>query len=97
VSSAALVSLVETCRTWRWRAGTVTIGDAPNALELMDVRSAVAELQIESLLALPLTEGNDHNEQVGVLILTQQYRPGVAGVGGAGDPDVERPGTDRAQ
>ena len=32
------------------------------------MRSAVEELQIESLLALPLTEGND---QIGVLILTQ--------------------------
>src|SRR5260370_42432145 len=34
----------------------------------MGVRSAIEELQIESLLALPLTEGND---QIGVLILTQ--------------------------
>jgi len=44
------------------------------------VRHAVEELQIESLLALPLTEGNGHNsndkdnvdDQVGVLILTQE-------------------------
>jgi len=43
-------------------------------------RHAVEELQIESLLALPLTEGNGHNsndkdnvdDQVGVLILTQE-------------------------
>src|SRR5260370_36493312 len=34
----------------------------------MGVRSAIEELQIESLLALPLTEGDD---QIGVLILTQ--------------------------
>src|SRR6202162_474049 len=34
----------------------------------MSVRNAMEELQIESLLALPLTEGND---QIGVLILTQ--------------------------
>src|SRR5450631_3746006 len=68
VSSAALVSLVETLQDLAVARGTVTIGDAANAPELMGVRGAVEELQIESLLALPLTEGND---QIGVLILTQ--------------------------
>jgi diguanylate cyclase (GGDEF)-like protein len=68
VSSAALVSLVETLQDLAVARGTVTVGDAGNAPELMGVRSAVEELQIESLLALPLTEGND---QIGVLILTQ--------------------------
>jgi diguanylate cyclase (GGDEF)-like protein len=68
VSSAALVSLVETLHDLAVARGTVTIGDAGNALELVDVHSAVVELQIESLLAIPLTEGND---QIGVLILTQ--------------------------
>jgi diguanylate cyclase (GGDEF)-like protein len=67
-SSAALVSLVETLQDLAVARGTVTIGNAGNAPELMGVRSAVEELQIESLLALPLTEGND---QIGVLILTQ--------------------------
>jgi len=67
-SSAALVSLVETLQDLAVARGTVTIGDAGNAPELMGVRRAVEELQIESLLALPLTEGND---QIGVLILTQ--------------------------
>ena len=67
-SSAALVSLVETLQDLAVARGTVTIGDARNAPELMGVRSAGEELQIESLLALPLTEGND---QIGVLILTQ--------------------------
>ncbi len=67
-SSAALVSLVETLQDLAVARGTVTIGDAKNAPELMGIRSAVEELQIESLLALPLTEGND---QIGVLILTQ--------------------------
>ena len=75
-SSAALVSLVETLQDLAVARGTVTIGDAINAPELMDVRSAVEELQIESLLALPLAEGNDNNndnsnDQIGVLILTQ--------------------------
>ena len=67
-SSAALVSLVETLQDLAVARGTVTMGDAKNAPELMGVRHAVEELQIESLLALPLTEGND---QIGVLILTQ--------------------------
>src|SRR3979490_329523 len=48
--------------------GTVTLADAKNAPELMGVRNAIEELQIESLLALPLTEGTD---QIGGLILTQ--------------------------
>ncbi len=71
-SSAALVSLVETLQDLAVARGTVTIGDARNAPEVMGVRSALEELQIESLLALPLTEGNDNNkDQIGVLILTQ--------------------------
>ena len=71
-SSAALVSLVETLQDLVVARGTVTVSDARNAPELMDARSAVEELQIESLLALPLTEGNDNNkDQIGVLILTQ--------------------------
>jgi diguanylate cyclase (GGDEF)-like protein len=68
VSSAALVSLVETLQDLAVARGTVTIGDAENAPELLDLRSAIKELQIESLLAIPLTEGNDH---IGVLILAQ--------------------------
>ena len=67
-SSAALVSLVETLQDLAVARGTVTIGDAKNVPELMGVRAAVEEMQVESLLALPLTEGND---QIGVLILTQ--------------------------
>jgi diguanylate cyclase (GGDEF)-like protein len=67
-SSAALVTLVETLQDLAVARGTVMIGDASNAPELMAVRSAIEELQVESLLALPLTEGND---QIGVLILTQ--------------------------
>jgi diguanylate cyclase (GGDEF)-like protein len=71
-SSGALVSLVETVQDLAVARGTVTLNDAKNSPELMGVRNAVEELQIESLLALPLTEGNDSNkEQIGVLILTQ--------------------------
>jgi diguanylate cyclase (GGDEF)-like protein len=68
VSAAALVSLVETLQDLAVARGTVTIGAASTAPELIDVRSAIHELQIESVLAMPLTEGND---QIGVLILTQ--------------------------
>lgn len=71
-SSGALVSLVETVQDLAVARGTVTVNDAKNSPELMGVRNSVEELQIESLLALPLTEGNDSNkEQIGVLILTQ--------------------------
>jgi diguanylate cyclase (GGDEF)-like protein len=68
VSAAALVSLVEGLQDLAVARGTVMIGDARNAPELIDVRSAAEELEMESVLALPLTEGND---QIGVLILTQ--------------------------
>jgi len=68
VSSAALVSLVETLQDLTVARGIVTIGYAGSAPELVEARGAVEELQIESLLAIPLTEGND---QIGVLILTQ--------------------------
>src|SRR5271163_3066674 len=67
-SSASLVSLVETLQDLAVARGTVMVGDAKNSPELIDVRVAIEELQVESLLALPLTEGND---QIGVLILTQ--------------------------
>ncbi|HSZ62184.1 MAG TPA: diguanylate cyclase [Terriglobales bacterium] len=71
-SSAALVTLIETVQDLAVARGTVTVNDAKNSPELMGVRNSVEELQIESLLALPLTEGNDTNkEQIGVLVLTQ--------------------------
>ncbi len=73
-SSGALISLVETLQDLAVARGTVTIGDAKNVPELIHMRGAVEELQVESLLALPLTEGNnndDHKDQIGVLILTQ--------------------------
>ena len=68
VSSSALVSVVEALQDLAVARGVVTINDADNAPELLSVRGAVEELQIESLMALPLAEGND---QIGVLILTQ--------------------------
>jgi diguanylate cyclase (GGDEF)-like protein len=68
VSSSALVSLVETLQDVATARGTVTIASAKNAPELVGVRAAVEEMQIESLLAVPLADGND---QLGLLILTQ--------------------------
>jgi diguanylate cyclase (GGDEF)-like protein len=77
VSSAALVSLVEALQDLAVARGSVTINDASSAPELLSVRGALEELQIESLMALPLAEGND---QIGVLILTQNatraWQPG---------------------
>jgi diguanylate cyclase (GGDEF)-like protein len=67
-SSGALVSLVETLQDLAVARGTVTIANAAKAPELLALRGALEELQIESLLALPLVEGND---QLGVIILTQ--------------------------
>jgi diguanylate cyclase (GGDEF)-like protein len=68
VSSSALVSVVEALQDLAVARGAVMINDAGNAPELLSVRGAAEELQIESLMALPLAEGND---QIGVLILTQ--------------------------
>ena len=76
VSSAALVSVAEALQDLAVAQGTVTISDAGHAPELLSVRGAVEELQIASLMALPLAEGNDH---IGVLILiqntTRAWRP----------------------
>jgi GGDEF domain-containing protein len=47
----------------------LTLNEVQSASELSSVKDALAELQISSLLAIPLTEGPDH---VGLLMLTQQ-------------------------
>jgi len=48
--------------------GTLTITDAATAPELQEAREVVAELGIASLLALPISDGED---QMGVLVLIQ--------------------------
>ncbi len=53
--------------------GTLTITDAPAAPELEEIRPALVELGITSLLALPLSDGQD---QMGVLLLTQSSARG---------------------
>jgi len=76
-SSVAMVALVETLQDLAVARGTVTISDAKTAPELLGVRRAIEELQMESLLALPLAEGND---QLGVVVLAQNtpraWQPG---------------------
>ncbi|MGA9528890.1 MAG: diguanylate cyclase [Terriglobales bacterium] len=68
VAPGAMVSLVTTLQDLAVARGSVSIREAPHAPELIEVHKAVEQLQIESLLALPLTDGT---EQIGVLILTQ--------------------------
>ncbi len=68
VSAVALASVVETLQNLAVARGTVTISNAMQAQDLAEVRSAIAELQIESLLAVPLTDGDDN---IGVLMLAQ--------------------------
>lgn len=53
--------------------GTLTIADAPAAPELQEIREALVELGIASLLALPLSDGQD---QMGVLVLAQNTARG---------------------
>lgn len=67
-SSSAMVALVETLQDLAVARGTVMINGVASAPELMPLRGALEELQVESLMALPLAEGND---QLGVLILAQ--------------------------
>jgi len=68
VSAGALISLVEAVQDLAVARGSVVIKDAMNAPELIAVQPAVEELQITSLMALPLADGND---QIGVLVLAQ--------------------------
>jgi len=53
--------------------GSLTLANAGTAAELQTVRDAVAQLQISSLLAVPLTDGP---EQVGVMLLTHHSSRG---------------------
>ena len=53
--------------------GTLTLADAAAAPELQEIREVLVELGITSLLALPLSDGQDH---MGVLLLTQRRARG---------------------
>src|SRR5207249_12211305 len=72
-SSAALAKLVTAVQDLAIARGTLTLTDAPAAVELQPTRQALSELGIVSLLPLPLSDGAD---QVGVLVLTQPISRG---------------------
>ena len=64
----ALSKLVTAVQDVVIEKGTLTLADAPAAPELQEIREVLVELGITSLLALPLSDGQD---QMGVLLLTQ--------------------------
>ena len=69
----ALGKLVTAVQDAAISQGTLTIADAPGAPELQEVREVLVELGIASLLALPLSDGQD---QMGVLLLAQNSARG---------------------
>jgi diguanylate cyclase (GGDEF)-like protein len=69
----ALSRLVTAVQDAAMSEGTLTLADAAAAPELQEVREDLVELGITSLLALPLSDGQDH---VGVLVLAQNTARG---------------------
>jgi len=68
--------------------GTLAVPHAATAPELEEIRELVAELGIASLLALPLSDGED---QVGVLLLMQtRYAVGTRAMSSCSKPSVSR-------
>lgn len=67
--NAALAAVVAACQDLCVERGTVNVQDALAAPELQGVRRQLAELSATSLLALPLSEGDDH---IGVLLFLQK-------------------------
>jgi diguanylate cyclase (GGDEF)-like protein len=64
----ALAKVVAAVQDLAIMRGTLTITDAPGSSDLKDVRDSLTRLNITSLLALPLGDGQDH---VGILLLIQ--------------------------
>ncbi|HXZ80568.1 MAG TPA: tetratricopeptide repeat protein [Terriglobales bacterium] len=65
----ALVKLISTLQALAVKhKGSVAIVDADSAAELEPIRNFVSALTIQSLMAVPLIDGNEH---VGILILEQ--------------------------
>ncbi len=64
----SIVKLIGALQTLAVSKGPVTITNAPSAPELASVKQHVDGLAIQSLLAVPLMDGDEH---VGVLILEQ--------------------------
>ncbi len=69
----ALSRLVTAVQDAAMSQGTLTLADATAAPELQEIHEVLVELGITSLLALPLSDGQD---QVGVLILAQNSARG---------------------
>lgn len=69
----ALSRLVTVVQDIAISKGTLTITDAPAAPELEEIREILVDLGITSLLALPLSDGQD---QMGVLLLAQNTARG---------------------
>ena len=69
----ALSRLVTAVQDAAMSQGTLTLADATAAPELQEIREVLVELGITSLLALPLSDGQD---QMGVLILAQNTARG---------------------
>ncbi len=69
----ALGKLVTVVQDLVIEKGTLTTPDAPAAPELQEIREVLLELGITSLLALPLSDGQD---QMGVLLLAQSSARG---------------------
>jgi tetratricopeptide (TPR) repeat protein len=69
----ALSRLVTAVQDAAISQGTLTLADAAAAPELQEIREILVELGITSLLALPLSDGQDH---MGVLLLTQDSARG---------------------
>jgi diguanylate cyclase (GGDEF)-like protein len=72
-NASALARVVAAVQDLAISQGALAVTDAAAAPELQSVREALAELNITSLLALPLSDGPDH---VGVLFLAQNVPHG---------------------
>src|SRR5439155_10416533 len=64
----AIVKLIQTSQQLAVQKGIVSIAAAKTAQELAPIKQFVDQLQIESLLAVPLVDGEEHQ---GILILEQ--------------------------
>ncbi len=72
-NNSALAKVVAAVQDLAISQGALAVTDAAAAPELQSVREALAELNITSLLAIPLSDGADH---VGVLFLAQNQTQG---------------------
>jgi len=68
IESGSMSKLVALLHDVVINRGTITISDALSAAELQPIGPVIAELAVRSLLAVPLSDGQDH---VGVLLLMQ--------------------------